>query len=218
MDLPNGTKLLFVGDSITDCGRGRPIGDRAWGNGYVALVEALLTSRYPERKIRVINQGLGGNTVRDLAQRWQTDVLDFRPDWLVIMIGINDVWRQFDNVAQPESGVPLAEYQSQLAQLVEQAFAVTRNVILMTPFFIESNTQDPMRARMDEYGTVVKCLAEKHSLRCVDTQAAFNAVLKERHSCALAGDRVHPNLAGHAVLARALLNVIRYSWCIDSPS
>ncbi|MFN8378973.1 MAG: GDSL-type esterase/lipase family protein [Anaerolineae bacterium] len=44
----------------------------------------------------VINMGVGGNTVRDLAARWESDVTALNPDWLSICIGINDVWRQFD--------------------------------------------------------------------------------------------------------------------------
>jgi len=57
------------------------------------------TSRrfYPERAIRVITAGVGGNTCRDVAARWQKDVLDVTPDWVSLMIGINDVWRQLTN-------------------------------------------------------------------------------------------------------------------------
>ena len=61
------------------------------------MVDALLGAVYPERMIRVINMGVSGNTTRDLKARWQTDVLDLKPDWLSIMIGANDVWRQYDS-------------------------------------------------------------------------------------------------------------------------
>ena len=63
-----GTKqtLLFIGDSITDCGRSRPIGERnGLGNGYVAIVDSLLASFYPEEPIHVVNTGIGGNRVID---------------------------------------------------------------------------------------------------------------------------------------------------------
>ena len=97
--LQKGEKLVMIGDSITDVGRARPIGegraDDALGRGYVMMVDALLGAVYPERLIRVINMGVSGNTTRDLKARWQTDVLDLKPDWLSIMIGANDVWRQY---------------------------------------------------------------------------------------------------------------------------
>jgi len=105
MKIENGSKLLFIGDSITDCGRARPVGEGLhWnnlGNGYVSIVQAQILTKHPESRIIVINMGVGGDTVRHLKARWQTDVLDLKPDWLSIMIGINDVWRQFDNPLIP---------------------------------------------------------------------------------------------------------------------
>ena len=100
------SKLVMIGDSITDCERARPYGEGlfgAIGKGYVSLVDALLTAAYPELGIRVVNMGTSGNTVRDLSARWQSDVLDLKPDWLSVMIGINDVWRQYDLPAQIEA-------------------------------------------------------------------------------------------------------------------
>src|SRR5579884_4100370 len=111
MLLEKNDKLVLIGDSITDCGRS-PAGEGAnegIGRGYVAQIEALLHSVYPELSIRVINKGTSGNTVRDLKARWETDVLDLKPDWLSIMIGINDVWRQFDRPLIVESHVHIGE-------------------------------------------------------------------------------------------------------------
>src|SRR6056300_842528 len=97
MKLATGDTLVMIGDSITDCGRGRPVGQKGTlGNGYAKEVWALLHAVYPERKIRVLNTGVSGQRVPDLAARWQEDVLDLKPDWVSIMIGINDVWRHFD--------------------------------------------------------------------------------------------------------------------------
>ena len=102
------SKLVMVGDSITDAGRARPVGEgrgEAIGKGYVMMVEALLGAVYPEQWIRIVNQGISGNTVRDLKARWQADVLDLAPDWVSVMIGANDVWRQFDSPRQTEKHV-----------------------------------------------------------------------------------------------------------------
>ena len=211
MKLKPHSKLLMIGDSITDCGRARPVGEglfEATGKGYVALVQSFLTAVHPGDFIRVVNMGTSGDTVRNLKARWQTDVLDLKPDWLSIMIGINDVWRQFDSVYQPEIHVGIAEYESTLDGLIAQTRPELQGLVLMTPFFIESCQQDAMRARMDEYGAVVKKLASKHGAIFVDTQAAFALALKHLHSSALAWDRVHPNQTGHLLLARAFLQAI----------
>ena len=100
-----GDRIVFIGDSISDYERARPIGEglfNAWGTSYVADVGALLSCVYPQLALRITNMGISGNQVRDLDKRWQTDVLDLKPDWVVVLIGINDVWRQFDSPSQPE--------------------------------------------------------------------------------------------------------------------
>ena len=215
MKLAQHSKLVMIGDSITDAGRAQPAGEGlfgALGNGYVSLVDALLGAAYPELGIRVVNMGTGGHTVRDLQARWQTDVLDKQPDWLSVMIGINDVWRQFDSPLRPEGHVLPDEYEQMLDSLVAQVRPSVQNIVLMTPFYIEPNRADAMRARMDEYGAIVRRLSEKHGTLFVDTQAAFDAVLASVYPATLAWDRVHPSLTGHMVLARAFLNAVEFAW------
>jgi lysophospholipase L1-like esterase len=206
-------KLVMIGDSITDCGRGRPAGEGLfdpYGNGYVNMVKAFLDAQYPESPIRVINVGSGGFTVRNLDERWQEDVLDQKPDWLSIMIGINDVWRQFDSPKMTEGHVGLEEYEATLEKLIAAALPGLKGLILVTPYFIEPNLSDPMRARMDEYGSVVKAMAKKYDAVLVDTQAGFDRMLEHMHPMALAWDRVHPNSSGHALIAQCFLKAIGF--------
>ena len=213
MKIKSRSKLVMIGDSITDAGRTRPIGEglfEAHGKGYVSLVNSLLWAVYPGHRLRVANMGCSGNTVRDLKARWQTDVLDLKPDWLSIMIGINDVWRQFDLPHQPEVQVGLKEYESTLDELVKKTQPHVEGLVLMTPFMIEPNAREPMRALMDQYGAVVKKLAKRHGAIFVDTQAAFGVALKHIHPMALAWDRIHPTTTGHMILAKAFLQGIGF--------
>jgi lysophospholipase L1-like esterase len=211
---PN-SKLVMIGDSITDCERAQPVGEGlfgALGKGYVGLVDALLQSTIPQQRVRVVNMGTSGNTGRDLDARWATDVLEQQPNWLSIMIGINDVWRQFDSPLQAEIHVPIEEYRTTLARLVAATRPRLQGLVLMAPFFIEPNRADPMRAQMDRYGAVVREVAAAHDAVFVDTQAAFDSVLDQLHPMTLAWDRVHPTLTGHMVLARAFLDAVEYDW------
>jgi lysophospholipase L1-like esterase len=215
MKLDAGSKLVMIGDSITDAGRTQPVGEGLFdplGRGYVTLVEAMIGAVYPGRGIRIVNMGTSGNTVRDLEARWQRDVIDLKPDYLSVMIGINDVWRQFDSPRQTEWHVSLEEYDSTLRRIIGQVQGELRSLILMTPFYIEANRQDPMRARMGEYGDVVRRLAPEVDATLVDTQAAFDAVLEHYYPATLAWDRIHPNQTGHMVLARAFLKAIGFEW------
>lgn len=205
----------MIGDSITDAGRTRPVAEGLFdplGRGYACFVNALIGAAYPERGIRIVNMGCSGNTVRDLKARWQTDVFDLKPDWVSIMIGINDVWRQYDSPLQPEWAVPLKEYEATLRELVEGTLPRVKGLILVTPYYIEPDLTDPMRATMDQYGAAVKALAREHKTILVDTQAAINKALESQYAATLAWDRVHPNQVGHMILARAFVDALGFKW------
>ncbi|SDO30303.1 Lysophospholipase L1 [Paenibacillus sp. yr247] len=215
MKLEKNTKLVMIGDSVTDCERTKPVGEGlfgAIGKGYVSIVDGLLNASYPELQIRTVNMGNSGNTVLDLKARWQTDVLDLKPDWLSIMIGINDVWRHFDLPLQKEIQVGSETYEKTLRELVTQTRSHVKGIVLMSPFYIEPNPQDAMRSKMDQYGEVVKKIAEETGSIFVDTQAAFEPVLQVYYPAYLAWDRVHPNHVGHTVLANAFLKAIDFNW------
>ncbi|MFM7321451.1 MAG: SGNH/GDSL hydrolase family protein, partial [Armatimonadota bacterium] len=182
MRIAPGATLLLTGDSITDCGRARPVGEGGGiGDGYARLV----ADRLPG--MRVLNTGISGNTVRHLAGRWEADVAGLAPDWLSIMIGTNDVWRQFDHLDAPVDPV---DYEAIYSGLLSSIRPRLQGLVLMTPFLVEANLADPMRARMDEYRAIVLRLAGRHGAYFVDTQAVFNRALGAHTVADLAPDRV----------------------------
>jgi len=200
-----GQKIVFIGDSITDCGRRDA--SAPYGSGYVSLVRTFLIARYPKLGLTFENRGIGGDTVRHLEARWRVDVLDERPDWLSVKIGINDVWRTFDSAGQ--GAVSIEDYEATYRRLLQQAVDETGcRLIVAEPYVIEADTSDPMRAQMDRYGLVARKLAEEFGAVNVRTQAAFDRVLQTTDSIDWAHDRVHPNLAGHAVIAQAFLRAL----------
>ncbi len=82
----------------------------------------------------------------------------------------------------------------------------------MTPYYIERDRSDPMRAMMDRYGGEVRRLAEKYQAAFVDAQAAMDLAMREYSPAELAADRVHVNDVGHMILARAFLKAVDFSW------
>lgn len=211
MKLAPHSKIVFIGDSITDCERARPVGEGLFdgiGKSYVSLIEGFLTAIHPEAGIRLVNMGTSGNTVLDLKKRWKTDALDLKPDWLSIMIGVNDVWRQFDLPRQKEIHVGPKVYEKTLLELASKTRPKLKGLIIMAPFYLEPNRADPMRKRMDQYGAIAKKVAHKTDAIFIDTQAVFDDLLTHMHANAIAWDRVHPNTIGHSVIARAFLNAI----------
>lgn len=201
------SKFVFIGDSITDCGRWQS--KNSLGNGYVNQINALLQSDYSQMGIDVINKGISGDTIRDLNNRWEHDVLAEAPDWLSIMIGINDVWQQLDNLIPKNRKIFVAEYEHTLDALIASVSPLVKGLVLMTPYYLQLDRADPMRAKRDSFGAVVQKLAKKYEAIFVDTQAPFDENLQKKDVADFSTDRVHINLAGHKILAKAFLNAVK---------
>ena len=161
----------------------------------------------------MINMGISGNQARDLEARWETDVMAHRPDWVSVLIGINDVWRQFDSPYMPETHVSPEDFEATCTRLIERTLPHVQGMILMSPYFMEPNRLDPMRARMDEYGGIVRRLAERYVLPFVDLQAAWDALFAYMHPCNIAWDRIHPNQTGCMYIAKQLLRAVGADCC-----
>jgi lysophospholipase L1-like esterase len=172
------------------------------------MTQAMLGAFYPAYKIHVLNTGVSGNTIRDLDLRWQTDVLDLAPDYVSLMCGINDVWRQFNIFDEPEKFVEPEEFRALYDGVVKRTTPRVKGMFLLTPFFLESNRTDAVRVRVGEYASIVKDLAARHQLPCVDSQALFDDYIDEHHTFSLSKDRVHLNAAGHMLLAREVMKLL----------
>ncbi len=204
--LRNGEVLLFVGDSITDCNRrstARPLGE-----GYVKLFADFLCIREPEKSITVINKGISGNRVTDLDNRWADDVLRHKPDWLSILIGINDshsVLRADPAAVPPDR---FKEVYNSLLKRTRIALPKCR-IILIDPFYISSDkTKGSLRAEvlqlLPKYLRVVKELSQKHHTCHVPIHAVFQKLLRYQEPDMFCPEPVHPNLTGHLVIAEMI--------------
>jgi lysophospholipase L1-like esterase len=214
MLLEPGQKIVFIGDSITDCDRRGAAAP--YGDGYMSMVRSLLLARYPQYGLTFVNRGVSGDTTRDLARRWERDVIAQQPDWLAVMIGINDVWRAFGG--NPAEAVPLPEYTTTLRGLLDRTRAATgARLILMEPYMIEPDPRQPMRRQMDLFGAAVRQLATDYAAVLVRTQVAFDTALAHTTPADWADDQIHPNGPGHAIIALAVLRAIGFA-LEDSPA
>ena len=204
----NYDRIVFAGDSVTDMSRSYPVGEGLFdnvGKGYVRVVENMLSTYYPELFIRVSNVGISGNTSRDLLARFDKDVVELKPDWLSICIGVNDVWRQFDCPAMTNTHVYLEEYESNVETMILKMKDSVKGIFILSPYIIEPLREDAMRKRMDEYVEVCRRLAEKHGCRFVDFQKMYEDYCQIRHSSYIAWDRIHPNQVGATLMAKEFL-------------
>jgi len=200
--------IVFTGDSITDVNR-RESPCQPIGQGYAMISAALLSAKFPRRDLKFYNKGVGGDTVRQLDFRWQEDILSLNPDWVSVLVGINDVWRAVSG--RKDEAVPLEEYYGTYWRLLDR----TRDLygtqfILWEPFFIHPERKQATRLVLKDYIEAVHQLADEFSAKLIQTQEAFDRLLTQKPLEYWTEDSVHPNLAGHGAMARLLLKTVEY--------
>jgi lysophospholipase L1-like esterase len=202
----SGETILFIGDSITDCGRRTSA--YCLGDGYVKLFTDLLISREPEKKVTVINKGISGDRVTGLATRWQDDVLRNKPDWLSVKIGINDLHSSF---AQTPDAVTPAKYREAYDLILSRTRKELPKcgILLITPFYIstEGCTDSWRRTVLNllpQYIGIAQEMSRKYKTRLLNSHEVYQRILKHYDPDRLCPEPVHPNQTGHLALAEAV--------------
>jgi lysophospholipase L1-like esterase len=212
IQLQNNQTLLFIGDSITDCDH-RDAPYAPLGRGYVRLFSDLLTIREPTKTIAILNRGIGGNNVEDLRSRWSDDVFSYRPDWLSIKIGINDL---NSNLCGKD---PLWLNPDMYEKTYREILTLTRKelpdcqILLISPFFLSRDQQkESYRGKVNryipEYIAAVHGLHREFGTRYLGLQEVFDQHLKHRHPDVFAPEPVHPNQTGHLLIAEAVYSAL----------
>ncbi|HNQ34863.1 MAG TPA: SGNH/GDSL hydrolase family protein [bacterium] len=204
------SRFLCIGDSITDCGRRKEF--PPLGNGYVRHFNTLLQAAFPDLNVQVLNKGIGGNTILDLKQRWEDDVTYHRPDWLSVLIGINDLHHVLRGAADAGQLGPdrfLENYRELLDRATRE---VGCRMILLEPFYLSTDRTDGWRGRvlkeLRPYRQAVARLSREFKAPLVRLQDIFEAQLKERDPETLGTEPVHPNEHGHLIIAWNLFRTL----------
>ncbi len=209
--LKQGQKIVCIGDSITDCGRRAEFAPL--GNGYVKYFNDLLVASYPEKNISVINKGISGNTIIDLQNRWEDDVIYHNPDWLTILIGINDLHHVLRKSPDWQDCT-----EDKFEKRYSEVLTVTKDkldcgIILLEPFYISVDTSGGWRnlvlKELKKYVDAVRKIAERFDTKIVRLHQIFQKHLKYRDSETFCPEPVHPNSTGHMVIASSLFEVFR---------
>lgn len=200
--------IVFIGDSITDGGRARTGNDynHTMGQSYPFILSSTLGNRLAERDLTFINRGISGNTVTDLRARWQSDVLDLKPDVLSILVGVND--------SLFAKGETFEQFEPIYDQLLHDTLAALPNthIVLGEPFLLPvGKFKDNYAANLAEVKKrqdVVARLAAKYKLPLIRYQAAYNEACKRAPADHWSWDGVHPHYAGHALMADEWLKTV----------
>lgn len=202
----------FIGDSITDGGRARTGHDynHTMGQDYAYILAATLGDRLAEKNLTFLNRGISGDTVVDLAKRWQRDVIDLKPNVLSILVGVNDTLSH-----KAES---VADYEQTYDRLLRETLAALPGIriVLGEPFLMpvgrhKANYAAEL-AEVKQRQAVVARLAAKYHLPLIRYQDAFDAALRRAPADHWSWDGIHPHYAGHALMADAWLKTTAAAW------
>ena len=204
---PNQT-IVFIGDSITDAGRFEAA-YRPFGFGYVHFAANWLLAKYPELNLNIINTGVSGNSILDLQRRWEKDCLDYRPDILSILIGVNDVCRQYYdsmNEAMSRDEYELT-YKWLLSQVREE---YNCQIVLMEPFLFCDNIEEPVYKTLKGYIGTVNQLAQQFDAVLVPLQNSIENIIRQVPPERWSVDMVHPYLWAHTWIAQRWLEAVGF--------
>ncbi len=203
--------ILFQGDSITDAERSRT-SVNVPGTGYAALVSAELGLDFPG-EYKFLNKGISGNRVIDLYARNVMDIFYIKPDYMSILIGVNDIWHGLD--WNNGTGIKRYEkcYDMLLSEIAEEL--PDTKVMILEPFVLRGtntdNTEaDPNRwekfsSGVYEVAAIAKKLAQKYNLKFVSLQDKFDKACEKAAPDYWLSDGVHPTAKGHELIKREWL-------------
>lgn len=206
-----GYTVLFQGDSITDGNRTR---NNDWnhvmGHGYAYLISSRVWYNSPEKEFRFFNRGISGNQITDLADRWQTDTLDLKPDLLSILIGVNDTWA----AVKGDQSCTLERFETTYRTLLEKTLQQLPDtqLVFCVPFILPvgmvKDVWDACQIELAPRQAIVRQLAGEYKAICVDFQGAFTEASEKVSPEYWIWDGIHPMPAGHELMARVWLKQV----------
>ena len=212
----NSTKVVFLGDSITQQG------ENSEGEGtYKGFITSLREN--VSQEVELINKGIGGNKVSDLLLRYNDDVLKLKPNIVFIYIGINDVWHKYDW----GTGSDIDIYEKGLRKIITDIKAVGAKIILCTPTVIGENsgefklnnnfkdidTMEIMNKDLDAFSDVVRNLSSEFNTDLLDLRKKFKKYISENNDQnmpkgVLTSDGVHLNNKGNKLIADEMIKFL----------
>ena len=203
--------ILFQGDSITDCGRDQnasgPNDPAALGHGYAFFAAGRLLAQRPDDRLRIFNRGISGHRVPDLAERWDRDCIKLKPSLLSILIGVNDVWHQFNGTYRCTP----TEFEDGYHTLIDRTRRELPEVklVICEPFVLRCGVvDDKWFPIMDEFRAAACRQADVFGVPLVPFQKMFDEAVKKAPPEYWAADGVHPTIAGHWLMAKTWHEVV----------
>lgn len=204
--------VLFQGDSITDAGRSRekagvPNEQPGLGHGYAWFAAGELLVDRPGDELTIFNRGISGNKVFQLADRWQGDCLDLKPNLLSILIGVNDLWHTLDGKYQGTVEIYERDYMA-LLERTRKALPKVK-LVVCEPFVLRCGAvNEKWFPQFDLYRAAAQRVAHAHKAIFVPFQSMFDQAIRYAPAQEWANDGVHPTASGAALMAHTWLRMV----------
>lgn len=205
--------ILFQGDSITDAGRKKK--DTSFntagemGSGYAMIAAAELLFKYADMNVKIYNRGISGNKVYQLAERWDADCLDLKPNVLSILIGVNDFWHK--HLGRYDGTIDT--YRNDFRKLLDRTMQRLPDVKLVIgePYAVNGvkAVDDSWFPDFNEYRAAAKDIAESYDAVFIPYQSVFEKAEKQAPGSYWTLDGVHPSLAGAQLMAHAWMEAVK---------
>ncbi len=198
--------ILFQGDSITDVYRDWDNGEDL-GKGYALFVSSELGLKSPG-EYKFYNRGRSGDRSVDVYARIKADIINLKPDFISILMGVNDVWLEYLS----GNGTSAEKFEKIYSMLIEEVKAELPNaeIMIMEPFLLKGEATEgnweEFYTNVRERAEITKKIAEKYNLKFVSLQDKFDEAQKKAPQPYWAYDGVHPTHNGHALIKDAWIN------------
>lgn len=191
-------RILFQGDSITDCNRNRN-DFYDIGNGYPKYVAQFLRAYHPEMEFEFINRGCSGNKTFELGDRWNEDCIDLKPDVVSILIGINDTW----HLTESRNYFSHEKFENDYRFLLEEIKTKTSaKIIMMEQFLVYTPEKAFFREDVDPKIQVTRKLAREYADAFIPLDGLLASYSIDTPPTKWAADGVHPTEAGSTLIAK----------------
>jgi len=214
-------KIVALGDSTTDA---------SWEGSAKEVYATRLVSELESRGVEadVVNAGIRNTTSRQAVARLDSDVRIHNPDFVIVQFGINDSWIDAYQ-GRTEPRLTIDEFAESLTAIIDILRADGAKIILMTPnpmrwsekygeefrdpaLGFDFNNPRGINRLLDVYAEKVRYVASVKNVPLIDVSAKFEAYDQvdgqSIHDLLIRGDDIHPNDAGHALIAKWLADLL----------
>lgn len=177
--IQNVKRVGFVGDSLTDT--------TAWPHW---VIHTLHRNGYPD--VTYFNAAICGDTIAMVKARLKADVLDLKPDLVILCIGVNDTINM----------VPRDQYRSDMDNVLGQIRAQNARILLLTP---PSLKKPEYNAELFARDDLLRELARKHGCVLGDLHQYFESIIKKGKRL-WGDDGIHQELDGWRAMGQCVLD------------